>query len=190
MAAATARRRPTLSPVTPPVSPSVTSLPSAIPLPLPPQPAVPIATEIVPRVYLGDLYAAESGPLLASLGITHVVSAMRGALTLPPTIPSEAHLQLALDDNPFAELAAHLPRAVHFVRAALERNPNARVLIHCVRGVSRSAAVVAAVLVAQGWPPERAIAHIARTRPGSQPNIGFVQQLGEYARSLEAGPRA
>jgi protein-tyrosine phosphatase len=96
---------------------------------------------------------------------------------------------LTLDDNPFAELAAHLPRAVAFVRSALDRDPNARILIHCVRGVSRSAAVVAAVLISLGWTPERAIAHIARIRPGAQPNIGFVSQLGEYARTLEPTAR-
>jgi predicted protein tyrosine phosphatase len=164
----------------------IMSLPSAMPLPTPPPPAIPIATEIVPGVYLGDLYAAESASLLASLGITHVVSAMRGSLTVPTSIPRENHLQLFLDDNPFAELVEHLPRAVTFVRAAQDKNKNAKVLIHCVQGISRSAAVVAAVLVAQGWSTDQALAHIARTRPGSKPNVGFVQQLGEYAQSLKA----
>jgi predicted protein tyrosine phosphatase len=184
--------RPTLAPVTPSISSANVCPPSAHPGRTPAVPAVPAlalappsAAEIAPRVFVGDLYAAESAPLLAQLGVTHVLSAMRGAPALPAAIAPGAHLSVPLDDNPFAELAAHLPAATAFIRAALV-DPRARVLVHCVQGVSRSAAVAAGWLIAQGWTPERALAHVTRVRAGAQPNVGFVQQLGEYARSLEA----
>lgn len=153
----------------------------------------PVVNEIVPGVYLADLAAAESGPLLTRLGITHVLSAMRGSVALPPTLArtdaagGAAHLQVALEDNPFAELAAHLPATTAFLKDALKSSGgNARVLVHCVQGVSRSASVVVGYLVAeQGLPPARAIALVKARHPGAEPNFGFVRQLEEYAETLK-----
>ncbi|EMD38111.1 hypothetical protein CERSUDRAFT_34809, partial [Gelatoporia subvermispora B] len=137
-------------------------------------------TEIIPRVYVGDINAAENAATLASLGITHVLSAMRGHVAIPPGFPIEV-LQLPLQDSPFAELAGFLPRATAFLSTAL-RNPHARVLVHCVQGVSRSSSVVCAFLIAQyGWTPEQAVQYVKSKRPNAQPNPGFVSQLKEYA---------
>jgi hypothetical protein len=148
----------------------------------------PVAVEIVPGVYLGDLAAAESASVLGALGITHVLSAMRGAVRLPQTPTGTTHHQFPIEDNPFAELAAHLPAATEFIRAALAERPDARVLVHCVQGVSRSAAVVAAYLVVRfGWPVDQAVAHIKSCRPAADPNFGFVKQVGEYADSIAPG---
>jgi atypical dual specificity phosphatase len=147
----------------------------------------PVAVEIVPGVFLGDLAAAESAAVLSKCGITHVLSAMRGVVRIPSTHTC-AHHQFPIEDNPFAELAAHLPAATAFVTDALRERPDGRVLIHCVQGVSRSAAVVAAYLVVRfGWTVEHAVAHIKSCRPAADPNFGFVKQIGEYAESLKNG---
>ncbi|KAI8982806.1 protein-tyrosine phosphatase-like protein [Trametes punicea] len=152
-------------------------------------------TEIVPRLYIGDLAAAESPQVLTALGITHVLSAMAGHVALPPpsSLPhlgphqTLQRLQLPLQDSPFSELAAFLPRATAWIAAAL-RDPSARVLVHCVQGVSRSASVVAAFLVAHyGCTPERAVQLVQAKWPSAQPNPGFVSQLGEFYQSLRAG---
>ncbi|KAH8106907.1 protein-tyrosine phosphatase-like protein [Cristinia sonorae] len=146
------------------------------PPPLPP-------TEVVPRLFLADISAAENIATLSSLGITHVVSAMSGFVSLPVRIPSSHHLQLPLQDNPFAELAAHLPQATAFISQALS-NPHARVLVHCVQGISRSSSVVAGYLVATGMSPADAVSFVKSKRSHADPNPGFVSQLGEYAESL------
>lgn len=145
---------------------------------------------------MSDLAVAESAPALAALGITHVVSAMRGHVAVPRDDPALlstvgisaiTHAQVPLDDLPFSELAAHLPAATHFIRGAL-RDPRARVLVHCAEGISRSASVVAAVLIAEfGWDADRAVGFVKSRRLGAEPNMGFVKQLQEYADSLKAG---
>ncbi|GJE96901.1 dual specificity protein phosphatase family protein [Phanerochaete sordida] len=146
-------------------------------------------TEIVPRVFLADLAAAEDANVLARLGITHVLSAMRGSVALPPSAPPLVCLQLPLQDSPFAELAEHLPRAAAFVADALA-DPRARVLVHCVQGVSRSASVVCAFLMhAYGWTPAQALQFVKSKRPSADPNAGFVAQLGEYHETLRAARR-
>ena len=94
-------------------------------------------------------------------------------------------MQVELEDFPFAELAAYLPRTTSFIRDALTSNPEARVLVHCVEGVSRSVSVVAAYLMAErGWSPKDAVEFIKTKRVIANPNFGFVQQLSEYAREL------
>lgn len=142
----------------------------------------PSASEIMPRLYVSDLAFAENPAALASLGITHVLSAMRGYVALPPLPLHRA--QFPLDDLPFSELAAHLPHTTAFVRGALS-DPSARVLVHCVEGVSRSTSVVAAYLIAEfGWTTGQAVQYVKSRRRAAEPNFGFVQQLQEYAESL------
>ncbi|TFK46693.1 phosphotyrosine protein [Heliocybe sulcata] len=139
-------------------------------------------TEIIPRLYLSDLSCAENPALLSALGITHVLSAMRGSVVIPPSVKSK---QIPLEDHPFAELAAHLPSATSFVREAL-RDGNAKVLVHCAQGVSRSASVVSAFLIAAyGWTPQQAVQFVKEKRPAAEPNFGFVSQLKEYADSIK-----
>lgn len=143
-------------------------------------------TEVIPRLYLSDISAAESSSTLRALGITHIVSAMFGLVALPHGVPVQ-QLQIPLQDNPFAELAEHLPRSTAFIADAL-RDPHARVLVHCVQGISRSTSVVCAYLIAHyGWTPAQAVHYVKSKRSLADPNPGFVSQLGEYAASLRGG---
>lgn len=160
------------------------------PGPSPLQPQGP--TEILPRLYVGGLAAAEDPEVLSSLGITHVLSAMSGHVALPSAstlrhlAPHQSlqRMQLPLQDTPFAELAAYLPHTTAFIAAAL-CDPTARVLVHCVQGVSRSVSVVAAFLIAQyGCGPDQAVRWVQGKRQCAQPNPGFVSQLGEYTQTL------
>jgi atypical dual specificity phosphatase len=146
------------------------------------------ANEIIPRLYISDLSFAENAACLSTYGITHIVSAISSSVLIPPESvlhPQPRHLQVRVEDFPFAELAAHLPITTAWIREAL-RNPDARVLVHCAEGISRSVSVVAAFLIAQyGWSPAQAVQYIKSKRRAADPNFGFVQQLGEYARSLK-----
>ncbi|KAH9928571.1 phosphatases II [Epithele typhae] len=157
--------------------------PTTSPLQAPPP------TEVVPRLYIGDLAAAESPETLAALKITHVLSVMPGHVALPPPSalphlrargqPALERMQLPLTDTPFAELAAALPHTTAFLAAALAA-PHARVLVHCVQGISRSASVVAAYLVASaGCAPGTAVRAVQAARPCAQPNPGFLAQLDD-----------
>jgi len=179
--------------------------------PMPP-PVVRTASEIVPRVYVSDLAFAETASCMASLRITHVLSVLPENVSLPPGFsqssssrppysssslsqyPSAAypqaharhpptHLRLPIEDSPFAELAGHLPEATAFIRAALASSPHARVLVHCVEGVSRSPSVVAAYLMSE-WrcSAGEAVRWVSSKRRGVNPNFGFLDQLNEYGR--------
>jgi len=140
------------------------------------------ASEIIPRLYISDLSTAESLASLSALGITHVLTTMSGRVTIPSHIYTT---QIHIEDSPFAELAAHLPSTSAWIREALRSDPNARVLVHCAEGISRSTSVVTAFLMAQfGWGVERAVAVVKSKRKIADPNFGFVQQLHEYEEVL------
>jgi protein-tyrosine phosphatase len=143
-------------------------------------------TEIIPRVFISDLAFAESPALLTSYRITHILSTLPDNIFRPPPslLPIQpVRMQVKVEDLPFAELAAHLPSTTAFIRNALASHPEARVLVHCAEGISRSVSVVAAFLMAQyGWTPLQAVDYIKNKRRVANPNFGFVQQLHEYAR--------
>ena len=144
-------------------------------------------TEILPRLYISDLVFAENPALLSSYRITHILSVMPDSIFRPPSsiLPLQpARLQIRVEDLPFAELAAHLPTTTSWIWNALSSSPEARVLVHCGEGVSRSVSVVAAFLMAsQGLPPMQAIDYIKSKRRIANPNFGFIQQLHEYSRN-------
>lgn len=157
--------------------------------PLTPAPRIPSSQrankpiQICPRLYISDLSVAESSSALSALGVTHIVSAMRGNVVVPSDLDI-CHRQWQLDDSPFAELAEHLPATTDFIHEALSQ-PSGVVLVHCIQGISRSTSVVAAYLVAsQGCSPTEAIDFIKSKHPIAEPNFGFVKQLGEYASQL------
>jgi predicted protein tyrosine phosphatase len=145
-------------------------------------------SETVPRLYISDLGLPENPQLLASLGITHVLSIMRGFVDLRP-MPHITHTQIPLDDLPFAELAAILPSSTAFIHTALESSPHAKVLVHCVQGISRSASVVCGYLMWRyGWSVKESVGFVKRKRPIAEPNRGFMVQLGEYGDLIRRRP--
>ncbi|KZV87390.1 phosphatases II [Exidia glandulosa HHB12029] len=147
---------------------------------------LPQATEIIPHVYLSDLGTAQCRATLVSLGITHVVSVMPGNVDIPYDLFAKT-MQVPIADMPFADLLPHLEHTSKFIQEALASSPNARVLVHCAKGRSRSSSVVAAFLIAsRGCNVAQAIEFIQSRRRIAMPNFGFVLQLEEYANKLRA----
>jgi atypical dual specificity phosphatase len=148
-----------------------------------------VVTEIVPRLFISDLTMAENPAVLASFGITHVLSVMPGFIALPSDPPLH-HAQIPLEDLPFVELVAHLPGTTAFIANAL-RHHSARVLVHCGEGISRSPTIVCAYLIAQyGLTPAQAVQFVKSRRRVADPNPGFVAQLYEYAEAVRRASSA
>lgn len=58
-------------------------------------------------------------------------------------------------------------------------------LVHCYAGVSRSATLLLAYMIAsERMTPKQALARLKEARPAAQPNFGFMRQLEAYAHSL------
>ena len=136
--------------------------------------------EVAPGIWLGALSAAAQTAVLRARGIARVLTVASGLrLELPDDFE---HHKISVRDVPEADLLSHLGPALSMMREA--RAAGQAVLVHCYAGVSRSAAVVIAFLMAEARgrgdaPPWLAPAHrlVRSTRPAIEPNPGFMRQL-------------
>jgi hypothetical protein len=91
--------------------------------------------------------------------------------------------RLPIYDNTSQSLSVYLDGCVTFIK---EGHCHGKVLVHCAQGVSRSASVVLAFLMAElKMGLDEALAHCRRARPQVKPNDTFMQQLKEYGRKFK-----
>lgn len=145
---------------------------------LPPQLGVPFghaAGEIRKGLYLGGVTALNTA---SELGITHVLSVINDISDLSTKVQqlSMTHMLIDMADMEEANLLPHFEQAVQFIKSALEQG--GKVLVHCQAGISRSASVVLAYLMAvEKTGLDSALASIRHTYPQASPNEGFLHQL-------------
>lgn len=89
------------------------------------------ASEVLPRLYLTDLFTARDNAQLTHLGITHVVSVLEHAPGFPQAWSLQT-LHIPLSDSSDQDILAHLPVATSFIRNALAESPDSRVLVSTV----------------------------------------------------------
>lgn len=85
---------------------------------------------------------------------------------------------------PPADAMADFARLIEGIRARLESG--ATVVTHCRGGLGRTGLVAAAVLVAAGHEPERAIAAVRQARPGTLETREQERYVHDFARYLAA----
>lgn len=162
--------------------------------PFPPQ-----ASEILPNLYLTDMYTATHPLTLQRLRITHVVSVVSDPWYVYPR--GVNHLCVPVQDCEEVDIGRYFDGVVEWIRRALHSNPSsnmnansgggdgdeggARVLVHCMWGMSRSASIIIAYLMAtQGMSLMRSLMHVKAKRSVVRPNRGFVGQLVIYEEKL------
>ncbi|EPT02983.1 phosphatases II, partial [Fomitopsis schrenkii] len=135
------------------------------------------ASLIIPRLYLSNLFTARDGIQLKHLGITHVLSVMEEE----PKVPQDMGLQtlhVPIRDEVGADLLAYLEDTTEWIKVALTENDTNKVLVHCLVGMSRSATVVCAyVLATTNLSPSETIDFVVSRRCVVAPNTGFRKQL-------------
>jgi len=136
------------------------------------------AHEVFPNVFVGDVYAAHNTCELKKHNITHVVNVACG---VAPAFPQDfTYLQIPLLDCASEKIQDHFHKTSKFIQEALDNK--GRVLIHCLKGVSRSATIAAAyVIKAHSTSPSKAVQMLRQNRPIIKPNSGFMTQLEWYA---------
>lgn len=145
---------------------------------------LPQVSEIIPRLYLCDMYSATSSSTIERLGITHMVSVMKDAgYGFPLGI---ARLTIPVDDKKDVELWPYFTLAIHWIQHALNSSKDARVMVHCIWGKSRSASIVMAYLMAtRRLTTIKAFLFVKKHRMFIQPNRSFVNQLLLFEEKLK-----
>ena len=158
----------------------------------PPCPFYP--SRVARGLYLGPLDSCRDARAMRDLGITDVVAVLTERESPAPpawlVAPARHFLRCSCEDSLTADLTPVLERALPFIQRALDANR--RILVHCMAGQSRSAAVVVAHMVIAGAEGARAVTvqdalqAVRQARPLVQPNPNFMRQLQSFSARWRA----
>lgn len=136
--------------------------------------------EITDHLYLSSA-AAITPERIRSLGITNIINCTMDIPNL--NLPEVESLQIHIDDSAKAYLSVYFDRVGEKIHQVAGRG--GKTLVHCVAGVSRSATLCIAYLMAYyAMSLEKAHAHVKAKRSVIYPNVGFWRQLIDYERRI------
>ncbi|KAF7466023.1 Hypothetical predicted protein [Marmota monax] len=135
--------------------------------------------EVWPNLFIGDAATANNRFELWKLGITHVLNAAHGGLYCQGSPDfygsSVSYLGVPAHDLPDFDISTYFSSAADFIHRALS-TPGAKVLVHCVVGVSRSATLVLAYLMLHQ--------QLSLPLPAGQETAGHKPELRSQSLSL------
>ncbi len=146
--------------------------------------------EVAPGLFLGDRKDAKDRAALRRLNIQSIVNCTPPksedpAAGCPSFFERELrYLRVPIYDSPAEDAAEHFAAVLDFISSRLHHGG---VLVHCNRGVSRSATfVVAHLMRTQALDPAAALELVRAARPQAEPNAAFLKQLDVLHAELEA----
>jgi protein-tyrosine phosphatase len=102
--------------------------------------------------------------------------------------PDMQYLEIPAEDHPRYNISKDFSTCFEFIEQ-VGRKKSGGILVHCIQGLNRSAAVVVAYLVGQKkLSLVEAVEMVASKRPGVLTNRGFLKQLLSFEESLYQGP--
>ncbi|XP_062383070.1 dual specificity phosphatase 29-like isoform X1 [Sardina pilchardus] len=144
--------------------------------------------EVVPRIYIGDMYAAKDKRLLQGHNISYVLNAAHGKYNVNTGASFYRDTKItyhgveAFDMSSF-DLSPFFYSAATFIKNAMD-TPGGKVLVHCAMGLSRSSSLVLAYLmIHENKTLPDAIKAVAENR-NICPNQGFLEQLRQLDKEL------
>lgn len=149
-------------------------------LPLRPYPGV---DQILPSLFLCSAAAARIN-IIEHLKINLVINlAPELIVDTPLPNPKPIYLRISVLDKGHVDLKQFFDETCDLIEDV--RQSGGRTLIHCVAGVSRSAAICIAYLIKyEKMSLKDAYQHVKWARPQIRPNCGFFKQLMAYEMEL------
>jgi protein-tyrosine phosphatase len=144
-------------------------------------------SQILSYLYLGGKVDAKAKEVLQKLKIKYILNCTpqrtvdpeNGCPNFYEKERSFVYKRIPIFDNQGEDILAHMETAYKFIE---EGKHYGNVLVHCHKGVSRSASFVIGYLMKKNeFTLEEAIAHVQMIRPAVQPNSSFLSQLAKYS---------
>jgi protein-tyrosine phosphatase len=139
--------------------------------------------EIIPHLFLGNIYVGTDYRVLKKFNITHIVRIVENSELLIDYdgIKYETY---ELDDYPDVDIKEIFNKVNISIRTSRKKKEN--VLVHCVMGISRSPTVIIAYLIdKQKMSLRHAVKLVQDKRPCIFPNEGFIEQLKLYEKQIQ-----
>lgn len=135
------------------------------------------------RVCIGNIFSARNTQHLLEEGITHIVS----AIGEPTTRYNQFQYRiLNMADEHWQQLDDFVVETDRFIDEALSGDTDARVLVHCAAGVSRSSSLLIYHLMeTYGWSYSGALSNLKAIRDVVQPRHEFEIQLRQLEVKLK-----
>ncbi len=133
-------------------------------------------SQIIEQLYIGTTPYPEDYPLLRQLGVQLVINMRFERRPRPDTHqPPLRLLWLPSIDSPLVPISIHkLQRGVREALDTMERG--GKVYVHCAKGRHRGPAMAAAILIALGYTPERAMQIIEQRRRIASPRAWYIRR--------------
>ncbi|XP_061564476.1 dual specificity phosphatase 29-like [Cololabis saira] len=143
--------------------------------------------EVWPNLFVGDAATAQDKSLLVNLEITHVVNAADGQQRIDtgPRFYKDTNISyygIEAPDCKHFDLSPFFAETADFIHEALSNK--GKVLVHCARGISRSATLVLAFLMINEGLNLVQAAEVVRRSRNILPNVGFLEQLRHLDSTL------
>lgn len=142
-------------------------------------------SQILSYLFLGGKDDAKSKDTLDSLNIKYILNCTPNKTMDPTGCPNYYqkdkayhYLRVPIFDNIGENITVHLDSTFKFIE---EGKHYGNVLVHCHKGVSRSASFVIAYLMRKNeFSFDEALTFVQSVRPMVQPNEAFLKQLASY----------
>ncbi|XP_047431715.1 dual specificity protein phosphatase 16 [Mugil cephalus] len=152
------------------------------------QPCLPVTnlgpTRILPHLYLGCQRDVLNKDLMQQNDIAYVLNASN-TCPKPDFIPESHFLRVPVNDSFCEKILPWLDRSVEFIEKA--KASNARVLVHCLAGISRSATIaIAYIMKRMDMSLDEAYRFVKEKRPTISPNFNFLGQLLDFEKKIKS----
>ncbi|XP_015243192.1 PREDICTED: dual specificity protein phosphatase 16 [Cyprinodon variegatus] len=141
-------------------------------------------TRILPHLYLGCQRDVLNKELMQQNDIAYVLNASN-TCPKPDFIPESHFLRVPVNDSFCEKILPWLDRSVEFIEKA--KASNARVLVHCLAGISRSATIaIAYIMKRMDMSLDEAYRFVKEKRPTISPNFNFLGQLLDFEKNIKS----
>ncbi|XP_026880061.1 dual specificity protein phosphatase 16 [Electrophorus electricus] len=152
------------------------------------QPCLPVTssgpTRILPHLYLGCQRDVLNRDLMQQNDIAYVLNASN-TCPKPDFIPESHFLRVPVNDSFCEKILPWLDNSVEFIEKA--KACNARVLVHCLAGISRSATIaIAYIMKRMDMSLDEAYRFVKEKRPTISPNFNFLGQLLDFEKKIKS----
>lgn len=140
-------------------------------------------SKISDSIFISNISTTTNRPLLKSHGITHILSVVS---TMTPLYPDDfTYKHVVAYDNSEFQLAPEFTNCARYIQSVI--SGGGKILVHCVKGASRSVSIVMAYLIYVNYNNMEVLAllkTIQAVRPIAHPNLGFMNQLCQYDTTI------